>query len=219
MKKHIFTLVEMLVVVAVIAIIASMLLPALSKARNKTKDIQCINNLRQIGASIALYTGDHDDLLPPWRGSYQRDSGAAGNEYWPVFLSKYLSRRQKRNGRISAEFLCPRDPAPFGREANGEPKRVENFDFGYTNCGSYGAGIQHFPYNSGIGKRSVKYNRIKPEYTLVTDNVFLALCCKIGDSKFPQFSWHDANSVNRLRGDLSVSRIFLIELGNVKDNQ
>lgn len=54
-----FTLVELLVVIAVIAVLFSVLLPALSGARQAARDVRCLNNLRQIAASVAAYRGDH----------------------------------------------------------------------------------------------------------------------------------------------------------------
>lgn len=59
-----FTLVELLVVIAVIAILASLLLPTLSAALNKAGAIQCINNLKQTGLNLQMYANDHQDMIP-----------------------------------------------------------------------------------------------------------------------------------------------------------
>ncbi|HMD54563.1 MAG TPA: prepilin-type N-terminal cleavage/methylation domain-containing protein, partial [Phycisphaerae bacterium] len=60
-----FTFIELLVVMAVIAILAAMLLPALASTTEGSLRTQCLNNLRQLGIGMTLYANDnHDKLLP-----------------------------------------------------------------------------------------------------------------------------------------------------------
>ncbi len=59
-----FTLIELLIVIAIIAILASMLLPAVSKARKRAHIALCASNLKQLSTSLLLYAGDFDDWGP-----------------------------------------------------------------------------------------------------------------------------------------------------------
>jgi len=62
--RRIFTLIELLIVIAVIAILTGLLLPALQSAKRKVYTTSCVSSMKQIGQAIYLYIGDNDDYPP-----------------------------------------------------------------------------------------------------------------------------------------------------------
>src|SRR5210317_2566926 len=67
-KRLMFTLIELLVVVAIIGILAALLLPALTKARERARRVICMNNQKQMGAATMMYVGDNEGWTPDWPG-------------------------------------------------------------------------------------------------------------------------------------------------------
>ncbi len=63
-KLRYFNLIELLVVINVIAIIAALLLPAISKSRENAKRVNCLSNLKQIGIALRSYTVDYEEWFP-----------------------------------------------------------------------------------------------------------------------------------------------------------
>ena len=89
-----FTLIELLLVVAIIAILAGMLLPALQKARAMASRISCTGNLKQISTAMVTYYSDHDYWVP-----FDNYSESPYPWHTNLFVSGYT-----KDGKI---FICP----------------------------------------------------------------------------------------------------------------
>ena len=68
-RKFHFTLVELLITIAIIAVLAALLLPALNAARAKAQTIRCVGNIRQVGTFLLVYTEQNNDLIPLCNGN------------------------------------------------------------------------------------------------------------------------------------------------------
>jgi prepilin-type N-terminal cleavage/methylation domain-containing protein/prepilin-type processing-associated H-X9-DG protein len=83
-RRNGFTLVELLVVIGIISILIAMLLPALNKARQQAKTVQCASNMKQIGTALLMYANESRGRLPPaYMGLL---SGHGHSQYWQQSL-------------------------------------------------------------------------------------------------------------------------------------
>ena len=123
-QKKRFTLIELLIVIAIIAILAAMLFPALKKAKDVAKRIACSNNMKQLGIINKMYADDYGYFVP-YR--IYDDTGPVPNKYWYTLMAEMLNYkyindpnlprsgdigntergRRRYSQRSDSIFLCP----------------------------------------------------------------------------------------------------------------
>ena len=118
-----FTLIELLIVIAIIAILAGMLLPALNAAREKGRNVYCINQLKTIGQAATGYQDAYSEWIVPCRQNYKDYY----NRFWFTDLAGTeksgtpgFGLRWSRDPKAYKDFICP--------------TRERTVDYGNENC-------------------------------------------------------------------------------------
>jgi prepilin-type N-terminal cleavage/methylation domain-containing protein/prepilin-type processing-associated H-X9-DG protein len=196
-KPHAFTLVELLVVIAVIAILASLLLPVLSKGRARAQTIDCIDHLRQLQLCWAMYAHDNDNVMTPNNFVYSVSMGTTNaptlgedNMSWCRTLAPWDTNAL--NSQTSLLFDYNRNPAIYHCPAdystvNGRPDLLRNRSFNMSNCINCNADPNHYRKESDVKSPSTLFVFIDTDADEISDTTFGVT--KVGD--FWQDYWLD----------------------------
>jgi prepilin-type N-terminal cleavage/methylation domain-containing protein/prepilin-type processing-associated H-X9-DG protein len=179
--RRAFTLVELLVVIGIIAVLVSLLLPALNKAREHANAVSCMSNLQQLGLTLQMYRNDFHDYVPAEVGTsatnpavYWSDNYMNAETNWAnsndisyysggfnVQLQAYMARDlggRKYNFK-SPLYLCPADADPAHTTKNADERSV-----------SYGPVHPQFAGSGGnrdavtwanVFRRALRFSKIK----------------------------------------------------------
>jgi prepilin-type N-terminal cleavage/methylation domain-containing protein/prepilin-type processing-associated H-X9-DG protein len=163
-RRKAFTLIELLIVIAIIALLAAILFPVFARARESARRASCLSNLKQIGLGIMQYTQDYDDRLPqalydsldtysgteitPAKSFYTTTGSYGKNRYltWMDFVYPYVKSTQI--------FVCP--SASVDTSTTPVRKPTDTPSYGYNNAfggkfnyyGSYGGTTYGAPTGS-----------------------------------------------------------------------
>lgn len=127
-KTNGFTLIELLVVISIIAILMAIMMPALSRAREQARSVQCRSQQRDIGSSIAMYMSDHNNTIP---------SSETPTRRWIYKITRYYDRSADPSAITGGQYdfnhlRCPTQWSFY------DPKKLEPGETWGGSSGMYG---------------------------------------------------------------------------------
>ncbi|MFI4911871.1 MAG: prepilin-type N-terminal cleavage/methylation domain-containing protein [Sedimentisphaeraceae bacterium JB056] len=148
-KSEAFTLIELLVVISIIAILMSIMMPALSKAREQAQSVVCKTRQRDLGQMFMLYATDYDNQVVPTvklEGEQLNDSYSR----WPCRLGPYYDTDKKKTSQTAEEYASIIHTLPILRCPSQEKYR-KKYEVG-TEISGWRGTFGMNPFFRGIGE-------------------------------------------------------------------
>ena len=183
-----FTLVELLVVIGIIAVLISILLPALNTARRQANAVRCLSNLRQVGNCIMLYARDYKGVVPLIRGesndgSPEFNSGTdKGALYWTDWLMPYFNKNAVSTGSPTVAQFDAAQKTVFWGCPNWIPPVTATGGYGYQYSAEHGGYLRVFepgyamnPFPSYKSDYPAPFSTVPTKEWMVRSNAMAAI--------------------------------------------